>query len=136
MKIGMIPIICALVLLTGCGIAGRFATFMGNDDPQPTAAPPPQASPEPNVKELIRVGAHTLFTSPPSAVSVSRLHRIIPGPAFGVCVKAMVTGPMNPEPQPITLFVMIENGRLAGRHRALPEDGCATDSYEKVEVAR
>jgi hypothetical protein len=136
MKIGMMPIICALALLTGCGVADRFASFLRKDDPQPTAVPPRQSAPEPNVKELIRVGANTLFTAPPTAVSVSRPHRIIPGTAFSVCVKAMVAGPLNPEPQLITLFVMIENGRLAGRHRALPEDGCATDTYEKVEVAR
>jgi len=48
----------------------------------------------------------------------------------------MVVGPMNPEPQPITLLVMIEHGKFADRHRATSQDGCATETYEKVEAAR
>jgi len=55
---------------------------------------------------------------------------------FSACVKGMVVGPMNPEPQPITLLVMIEHGKFADRHRATSQDGCATETYEKVEAAR
>jgi hypothetical protein len=42
---------------------------------------------------------------------------------------------MNPEPQPITLLVIIEHGKLADRHRATSQDGCAAETYEKVEAA-
>jgi len=51
-------------------------------------------------------------------------------------VKAMVVGPMNPDPQPITLLVTIDHGKFTDRHRATSQDGCASESYEKVEIAR
>jgi len=51
-------------------------------------------------------------------------------------VKAMVVGPMNPDPQPITLLVTIDHGKFTDRHRATEQDGCATESYEKVETPR
>jgi hypothetical protein len=84
---------------------------------------------------MIRVGGDTLFTAHPTAVAVSRPHRIA-GRGFSACVRAMVVGPMNPEPQPITLLVTIEHGKFADRHRATSQDGCATETYERVEVAR
>jgi hypothetical protein len=43
---------------------------------------------------------------------------------------------MNPEPQTVTLLVAIEHGLLTDRHRAAPQDGCAMESYEKVEIAQ
>jgi hypothetical protein len=99
-------------------------------DPQP---PPPE--PELDVKELIRSNADTLFTAAPTALAVARPKRIT-GRGFSVCVNAVVAGALNTRPQPITLIVIIECGKLADRRRATPEDGCAHETYEKVEVTR
>jgi hypothetical protein len=134
MKIAMSLLACAMALLAGCGAADQYATFMPKTLRQPSTEPP-QPDPEPDVKEWIRVNADTLFTAHPSAVAVSRPQRIT-GRGFSVCVKAIVAGPMNPEPQPITLVVIIEHGKLADRRRATPQDGCAAQTYEKVEAAR
>jgi len=97
--------------------------------------PPPPAEPELDVKELIRANADTLFTAHPSALAVARPKRIT-GRGFSVCVKAVVAGAINGQPQPITLIVIIERGKLADRRRATPQDGCAGETYEKVEAAR
>ena len=51
-------------------------------------------------------------------------------------MKAMVVGPMNPDPQPITLLVTIDHGKFTDRHRATSQDSCASESYERVEIAR
>jgi len=96
---------------------------------------PPAPEPEPDVKELVRAGADTLFTAHPTAVAVSRPHRMA-GRGFSACVKAMVVGPMNPDPQPVTLLVTIDHGKFIDRHRATSQDGCASESYERVETAR
>ena len=101
----------------------------------PSDTPPPPVEPEPDVKELIRANADTLFTAHPSALAVSRPKRIT-GRGFSVCVKAVVAGAINREPQPITLIVIIERGKLADRRRATAQDGCAHETYEKVEVTR
>jgi len=122
MKIAMSVLACALALLAGCGVADQYATFLPKALRQPSTEPPAPEG-EPDVNEMIRVGGDT------------RPHRIA-GRGFSACVKAMVVGPMNPEPQPITLLVTIEHGKFADRHRATTQDGCATETYEKVEVAR
>jgi hypothetical protein len=132
MKMAMSVLACAIALLAGCGLA-EYATFVPKILRQPSTEP--ASDPEPDIKELIRVNGDTLFTARPSAVAVSRPRRIA-GRGFSACVKAMVVGPMNPEPQPITLLVTIEHGKFADRHRATSQDGCATETYEKVEVAR
>ena len=134
MKIAMSVLACATALLAGCEMADQYATFVPKILRQPSTEPP-APEPEPDVKEMIRLGGDTLFTAHPTAVAVSRPHRIA-GRGFSACVKAMVVGPMNPEPQPITLLVTIEHGKFADRHRATSQDGCATETYEKVEVAR
>jgi hypothetical protein len=134
MKIAMSVLACATALLAGCEMADQYATFVPKILRQPSTEPP-APEPEPNVKELVRAGADTLFTAHPTAVAVSRPHRLA-GRGFSACVKAMVVGPMNPDPQPITLLVTIDHGKFTDRHRATSQDGCASESYEKVEIAR
>jgi hypothetical protein len=131
MKIGMAFIACTMMLLTGCGFADQYSSmpkFL-----RQSSAEPPQPDPEPDVKELIRVGADKLFTAHPSAVAVSRPRRIT-GQAFSVCVKAVVPGAIDGEPRSVTVLVAIEHGKLAGRQRATANDGCATETYEKVNL--
>jgi hypothetical protein len=126
--------LCAMAALSGCGVADQLASFMPKGFRQPTPEPPaPEA--EPDVKELIRANADTLFTARPGALAVARPKRIT-GRGFSVCVKANVAGPMNPEPQPVTLVVIIEHGKLTDRRRATAQDGCERESYERIEAAR
>jgi len=134
MKIAMSVLVCATGLLAGCEMADQYATFVPKILRQPSTEPP-APEPEPDVKELVRAGAATLFTAHPTAVAVSRPHRMA-GRGFSACVKAMVVGPMNPDPQPITLLVTIDHGKFTDRHRATSQDGCATESYEKVDAVR
>jgi hypothetical protein len=134
MKLAMSVLACATALLAGCEMADQYATFVPKILRQPSTEPP-APEPEPDVKEMVRAGADTLFTAHPTAVAVSRPHRMA-GHGFSACVKAVVVGPMNPDPQPITLLVTIDHGKCTDRHRATEQDGCATESYERVEVAR
>jgi hypothetical protein len=84
---------------------------------------------------LIRANADTLFTARPGALAVAPPKRIT-GRGFSVCVKAVVAGPMSSQPQPITLVVIIERGKLADRRRATAQDGCESERYERIEAAR
>jgi hypothetical protein len=65
MKIAMSVLACALALLAGCGMADQYATFMPKILRQP-ATEPPAPEPEPDVKEMVRVGGDTLFTARPT----------------------------------------------------------------------
>jgi len=124
----------AMAAFSGCGFADQVASFMPKGFRQPAREPPPP-EPEPDVKELIRANADTLFTARPGTLAVARPKRIT-GRGFSACVKAVVAGPMNSQPQPITLVVIIEHGKLTDRRRATPQDGCEGESYERVEAAR
>jgi hypothetical protein len=129
MRIGVTLIACAMTLLTGCGLLDHMPDVF-----RQRGAEPRQPEPEPDAKELVRVGADTLFVNHPSAVAVSRPRRIADR-GFSVCVKAIVGGKLNSDPQPVTLFVIIEHGKLSDRHRATSYDGCATETYEEVQIA-
>ena len=60
----------AMGALSGCGFADQFASFMPKGFREPTPEPPaPEA--EPDVKELIRANADTLFTARPGALAVA-----------------------------------------------------------------
>jgi hypothetical protein len=132
MKIATMLVACAMAL-AACD-RDEVASFMPKTF-RPSDPPPPAVEPELDVKELIRANADTLFTAHPSALAVARPKRVT-GRGFSVCVNAVVAGAINPQPQPITLIVIIERGKLADRRRATPQDGCAGETYEKVEAAR
>ena len=65
MKLGKAIIAGTMMLLAGCGVADQYSA-LPKVFRQPSAEPPPP-EPEPDVKELIRAGADTLFTGHPSA---------------------------------------------------------------------
>lgn len=125
---------CAMAALSGCGFADQVADLMPKGFRQPSPEPP-APEPEPDAKELIRANADTLFTAHPGTLAVARPKRIT-GRGFSVCVKAVVAGAINPEPQPITLVVIIEHGKLTDRRRATAQDGCEGERYDKVDVPR
>jgi hypothetical protein len=128
MRVGVMLIACAMTLLTSCGQGGLLEAL------RKPSAEPRQPEPEPDAKELVRVGADTLFMNHPSAVAVSRPRRIADR-GFSVCVKAIVGGKLNSDPQPVTLFVIIEHGKLGDRRRATSYDGCARETYDQLEIA-
>jgi len=130
MKLGMALIAGTVMLLTGCGVADQYSA-LPKVFREPSVEPPPP-EPEPDVKELVRVGADTLFTGHPSALEVSRPRRIA-GRGFDACVKALVPGAVDGEPRPVTVLVTIEHGKLADRHRATAQDRCGRDTYESVK---
>ena len=120
----MIVIAGALMPLTACGgLSGSHSSVPG----------PPQADAEPDVKELVRAAADGLFTTSPSAVSVSQSHRLTAG-RFSACVQALVPSVVDGAPQPATLVILIEHGNLIDRRRATTYDKCADEKYEKVEA--
>lgn len=123
----------AFGFLSACGTADPYSpyapSFMRQAEPKP---PPPESAPD--VKELVRSGVMALFTSHVKVVAVSPPRRNPSGTGWTACAKATVPAPMSNRPEPVTLVVSIEHGRLWDRRRAAPEDGCEALPYERVEV--
>jgi hypothetical protein len=95
---------------------GQAASFMPKTFRQSDTPPP--VEPEPDVKELIHANADTLLTRVLARSPSTRPKRIT-GRGFSVCVRAVVAGAMNPQPQPITLIVISERGKA---RRSSPRD--------------
>ncbi len=130
MKFRMALMVGTVMLLTSCGVADQYSA-LPKVFREPSAEPPPP-EPEPDVKELVRAGADTLFMGHPTALQVSRPRRVA-GRGFDVCVKAVVPGAVDGQPRPVTVLVTIEHGKLADRHRATAQDRCAGNTYEPVK---
>ena len=128
----MIVIASALMPLTACGGLTDSHTSMPKSFRQPSAGPP-QPDAEPDVKELVRAAADGLFTTSPSALSVSQPRRLTAG-RFSACVQALVPSVVDGAPRPATLVILIEHGKLIDRRRATTYDKCADEKYEKVEA--
>jgi hypothetical protein len=127
----MLAVCGVAMLLAACGIADKnsaLPAFM-----RQSADPPPPPEVEPDAKEVIR--SSTLFTTRPSALSVSHPRRL-GAHRFGVCVKALTPAPIDGETRAVTLFVSIEHGKMLDRRRAGRDDHCETEIYEKVELAQ
>lgn len=92
--------------------------------------------PEPDTKELIRASAETLFTSHPSALAVAQARRNSSGIGFTACVKATITRGSDNKQESIVIVVDIERGQLIDRRRAIPQDGCTTETYQNIDVAQ
>ena len=63
MKLGMALIAGTVMLLTGCGVADQYSA-LPKVFREPSVEPPPP-EPEPDVKELVRVGADTYLRAIP-----------------------------------------------------------------------
>jgi len=109
MKIAMSVLACALALLAGCGVADQYATFAPKILRQPSTEPP-APEPEPDVKEMVRVGGDTLFTAHPTAVAVSR-------------------APLHlDDSKPRTMPSIADRSRVSVQISGLPEGGPAGES--------
>jgi hypothetical protein len=117
-------------LLAGCGAVDRNS-FVPSPWRQPEA-PAADAEAEPDVKALVQAGRESLFASKPSTIAVSPPRRNPQGRGFTICVKALVTAATGHGVLPTTLLVSIQQGKLGDRRRAVPQDGCEAETYEKV----
>jgi hypothetical protein len=134
MMIVRVLVIFAVAPLMGCGWSDQYS-LMPKVFKLPSAAPP-QLEPVPDTKALFRAGANSLFVNRPSSLAVSPARRNSSGTGFNACVNAIVPRSLGNEPETITLLVSIEHGQLADRRRATPQDGCATETYEDIDLTQ
>jgi hypothetical protein len=120
----------ATALLGACGAVDRHSLVASPW--RQAELPAPEAEPEPDVKALVSAAKESLFASKVATVAVSPPRRPAQGRGFTACVKALVPAVTGHAMLPTTLLVSIEKGKITDRRRAVPQDGCDAETYEKA----
>jgi hypothetical protein len=122
----------AALALAGCGIADSRSPvpeFM-----RAKAADPPAPEPPPDLKRMVREKMDAVFTttSYPRHVQVSPPRRDLHGSGWTACVRAELISVIGKPLGSETYRVIISGGMIIDRRRAVPEDNCASESFEPV----
>lgn len=124
---------CAL-MLAACGLADSRTPLPLPDfmRAKPTEAPPLEAAPD--VQRLVRERLDSLFTaqSNPQRVQVSEARHELRGLGWTACVRAELTNATGKPLGEETYRISINSGAIIDRRRALPEDGCDTQTYQPI----
>jgi hypothetical protein len=98
------------------------------------AADPPPLEQVPDVRSMVREKLDQVFVaqSSPQNVQVSEPRHELRGLGWSACVKAELTSATGKPLGEETYRISINGGVIVDRRRALPEDNCATESYQPV----
>jgi hypothetical protein len=124
---------CALSL-AACGIADSRSPLPMPDFMRAKPADPPPLEQPPDVRRMVHEKLESVFTaqSNPQKVQVSEARHELRGLGWTACVKAELTS-ANGKPLGMETYrISINSGVIIDRRRALPEDGCDTQSYQPI----
>jgi hypothetical protein len=124
---------CALSL-AACGIADSRSPLPMPDFMRAKPADPPPLEQPPDVRRMVHDKLESVFTaqSNPQKVQVSEARHELRGLGWTACVKAELTS-ANGKPLGMETYrISINSGVIIDRRRALPEDGCDTQSYQPI----
>jgi hypothetical protein len=124
---------CALSL-AACGIADSRSPLPMPDFMRAKPADPPPLEQPPDVRRMVHEKLESVFTaqSNPQKVQVSEARHELRGLGWTACVKAELTS-ANGKPLGMETYrISINSGVIIDRRRALPEDGCDTQTYQPI----
>jgi hypothetical protein len=124
---------CALSL-AACGIADSRSPLPMPDFMRAKPADPPPLEQPPDVRRMVHDKLESVFTaqSNPQKVQVSEARHELRGLGWTACVKAELTS-ANGKPLGMETYrISINSGVIIDRRRALPEDGCDTQTYQPI----
>lgn len=124
---------CA-VTLAGCGIADNRSPLPLPGFMRAKPADPPPLEPAPDVRRMVHEKLDQVFTaqSNPQNVQVSEARPELRGLGWTACVKAELTSANGKPLGQETYRISINGGVIIDRRRALPEDGCDTQTYQPI----
>ena len=124
---------CALAL-ADCGLADSRSPLPLPDFMRAKPADPPPLEPIPDVRKMVHEKLDSVFTaqSNPQNVRVSEARHELRGLGWTACVKADLTSANGKPLGEETYRISIDGGVIIDRRRALPEDGCDTQTYQPI----
>jgi hypothetical protein len=120
--------------LSGCGFADSRTPLPLPDFMRAKAADPPPLEQPPDVRRMVREKLDQVFVaqSNPQNVQVTEAHHELRGLGWSACVKAELTSATGKPLGEETYRISINSGVIVDRRRALPEDNCASESYQPI----
>jgi len=124
---------CAL-MLAACGWADSRSPLPVPDFMRAKSAQAPALESEPDARSMVRDKLDSVFTAQanPQHVQVSEARHELRGLGWNACVKAELTSASGKPLGLETYRIVIENGVIIDRRRALPEDGCDMQTYQPI----
>jgi hypothetical protein len=124
---------CALAL-TACGLADSRTPLPLPDFLRNKPADPPPLEPAPDVRKMVHDKLDAVFTaqSNPQRVQVTEARPELRGRGWTACVKAELTSATGKPLGEETYLISINSGVIIDRRRALPEDGCDSQTYQPI----
>ena len=126
-------IICALPL-AACGLADNRSPLPLPDFMRAKPADQPPLETPPDVRKMVREKLDSVFTaqSNPQQVQVSEARHELRGLGWTACVRAELTSATGKPLGEETYRISINSGVIIDRRRALPEDGCDSQTYQPI----
>ena len=125
--------VCAL-MLAACGLADSRTPLPLPDFMRAKPADPPPLEAAPDVRKMVREKLDSVFTaqSNPQRDQVSEARHELRGLGWTACVKAELISATGKPLGEETYRISINGGVIIDRRRALPEDGCDTQTYQPI----
>jgi hypothetical protein len=125
----------AALTLSACGFADSRSPLPLPDFMRAKAADPPPIEQPPDVRSLVREKLDQVFVpqSYPQNVQVSDARHEPRGPGWSACVRAELTSATGKPLGEETYRVSINSGVITDRRRALPEDNCASETFQPID---
>jgi hypothetical protein len=124
---------CALSL-AACGLADSRSPLPMPDFMRAKPSDPPPLEAAPDARKMVREKLDSVFTaqSNPQRVQVSEARHELRGLGWTACVKAELTSANGKPLGEETYRISINSGVIIDRRRALPEDGCDSQTYQPI----
>jgi hypothetical protein len=132
--VSFIMIAGAALTLSACGLADSRTPLPLPDFMRAKAPDPPPIEQPPDVRGMVREKLDAVFVvqSNPQNVQVSEPHHELRGLGWSACVKAELTSATGKPLGEETYRISVNSGVITDRRRALPEDNCASESYQPI----
>lgn len=129
-----IALAISALALADCGLADSRTPLPLPGFLRAKPADPPPLARAPDVGKMVHEKLDSVFTaqSNPQNVRVSEAHPELRGRGWTACVRAELTSANGKPLGEETYRISIDDGVIIDRRRALPEDGCDTQSYRPI----
>jgi hypothetical protein len=124
---------CAL-MLAACGLADSRSPLPLPDFMRAKPSDPPPLEAAPDIRRMVREKLESVFTaqSNPQRVQVSEARHELRGTGWTACVKAELTSATGKPLGEETYRISINGNVIVDRRRALPEDGCDSQTFQPI----
>jgi hypothetical protein len=133
-EISFIVMAGAALALSACGLADSRSPLPVPDFMRAKAADPPPLEQPPDVRRMVGEKLDSVFVaqSNPQNVQVSEARHELRGLGWTACVRAELTSATGKPLGEETYRISINGSVIIDRRRALPEDGCDTQTYQPI----